>query len=39
VLIAIFVATWAWFETPLAFFRPADDAYYYFDVASPARRR
>ena len=34
VLIAIFVAAWAWFKTPLAFFRPADDAYYYFDVAS-----
>ncbi len=33
-LIAIFVAAWAWFKTPLAFFRPADDAYYYFDVAS-----
>jgi hypothetical protein len=34
VLVACWAIGWIAFGTPLAFFRPADDAYYYLDVAA-----
>jgi hypothetical protein len=34
VLVLGWLVGWIVFGTPLAFLRPADDAYYYFDVAS-----